>query len=105
MFSLAARLSCVMSDRQMFSLAARLSCVMSDRQIRAHFKYFQIKTHGQTALESRDLNTDFSSFDNEFNARMANYLCINYLCLIEWPIYCMKCQIYALYQIIHMKYN
>ena len=43
-----------------------LSRVMSDKQIRAHFKYYQIKTHVQTARESHDLNMDFNSFDNGF---------------------------------------
>ena len=32
---------------------------MSDKQIRAHFKYYQIKTHVQTAYESHDLNMEF----------------------------------------------
>ena len=31
---------------------------------RAHFKYFQVHTHVQTARESPDLNIDFRSFDN-----------------------------------------
>ena len=31
---------------------------------RAHFKYFQVQTHVQTARESPDLNMDFRSFDN-----------------------------------------
>ena len=31
---------------------------------RAHFKYFQVQTHAQTARESPDLNMDFRSFDN-----------------------------------------
>ena len=40
--------------------------VFSDKQIGAHFKYFQIKPHVQTARESHDLNMDFRSFDNGF---------------------------------------
>ena len=30
----------------------------------AHFKYFQVQTHVQTARESPDLNMDFRLFDN-----------------------------------------
>ena len=33
-------------------------------KFRAHFKYFQVQTHVQTARESPDLNMDFRSFDN-----------------------------------------
>ena len=33
---------------------------------RGSFKYFQIKTHVQTAREAHDLNMDFGSFDNGF---------------------------------------
>ena len=36
----------------------------SCKQCRAHFKYFQVQTHVQTARESPDLNMDFRSFDN-----------------------------------------
>ena len=36
--------------------------VLSDKRIGAHFKYFQIKTHVQTACESHDLNKAFHSF-------------------------------------------
>ena len=32
--------------------------------VQAHFKYFQVQTHVQTARESSDLNMDFCSFDN-----------------------------------------
>ena len=32
--------------------------------MQAHFKYFQVQTHVQTARESPDLNMDFRSFDN-----------------------------------------
>ena len=39
--------------------------VLSDK-LRAHFKYYQIKTHVQAASESHDLNMDLCSFDNGF---------------------------------------
>ena len=39
---------------------------MLDKQNRAHFKYYQMKTHVQTTCESHDLNLDFRSFDNGF---------------------------------------
>ena len=32
--------------------------------MQAHFKYFQVHTHVQTARESTDLNMDFRLFDN-----------------------------------------
>ena len=33
---------------------------MSDKQIKAHFDYYQIKIHVQTACESHDLDMEFS---------------------------------------------
>ena len=48
--------------------------VLLDKQIKAHFKYFQIKTHVQTAHEY-DLNMDFCSFDNGFKQLCAIVLC------------------------------
>ena len=63
----------------MISPDCKAFCVLSDRQIRAHYKYFQIKTHVQTAHKSYDLNMDFRSFDNgfkqqsnKFDARISN---------------------------------
>ena len=50
----------------MISQAAKISSRMSDKQISAHFMYYQIKTHDQTAWESHDLNMDFHSFENGF---------------------------------------
>ena len=50
----------------MISQAAKISCLMSDKQISAHFMYYQIKTHDQTSWESHDLNIDFLSFEKGF---------------------------------------
>ena len=40
--------------------------MISDKHIRDQFKYYQIKTHVQTACESHYLNIDFRSCDNGF---------------------------------------
>ena len=50
----------------MISLGCNAFCALSDKQIMAHFKYFQIKNHIQTACECHDLNMDFRSFDYDF---------------------------------------
>ena len=34
----------------------------------AHFQYFKVQTHVQTAREYPDLNMDFRSFDNGINS-------------------------------------
>ena len=59
----------------MISPGCNAFCVLSDKHIRAHFKYFQIKTHVQTARESHDLTMDFRSFDNGFKQLcVANFM-------------------------------
>ena len=47
--------------------------ITSCKQRKAHFKYFQVQTHVQTARGSPDLNMDFRSFDNGTN----RHLCKN----------------------------
>ena len=42
----------------------RFPYITSCRECMAHFKYFQVQTHVQTARESPDLNMEFYSFDN-----------------------------------------
>ena len=50
----------------MFSLGCNFLRVLSHKQIGAHIKYFQIKSHVQTAHECHDLNMNFHSIDNVF---------------------------------------
>ena len=50
----------------MINPGSNVYLVLSDKLIGAHFKYFWMKTHVQTAHESHDLIMDFRSFNNGF---------------------------------------
>ena len=60
--------------------------VLLEKQIGAHLKYFQIKTHVQTARESHDLNMDFRSFNKGFKQ-----LCIMYFMQEQVIDICTNC--------------
>ena len=51
---------------KMISLARNVLRITSRKQARAHFRYCQVQSQVQTALESHDFNMVFRSFDNGF---------------------------------------
>ena len=57
---------------------------MSDKQINAHFKYYQIKTHVQTAREYHDLSMDFHSLDNGFKQLCVTNFMQEYILLAKY---------------------
>ena len=59
---------CILPDfqQELHQNGSRLPQFLSCNQTRGRFKEIQIKTNVQTAHESRNLNMDLVSFDNNF---------------------------------------